>query len=448
MAGKAGDVEHLRRPRGTAQELGRLRNRVVHREGDSSREPTPTRRPTPPTGSCSGTRRPSAGSRPPPPTPEVDRRRHERRRARQPATSPRSPSNSRSKTASATRSRTSASGSPPATSTRYRERHDHERQRDRHAPTRRSTRTIAPGHDHRRLLHIGSEQRETIPRTPPHDRIPGDHRSGRDEQARRQGLGGDGERIRGQDRSALLVPLPRGRDSCRDLGNYHLHRRQLGLHRRRELRADHRRAGRHGHDRDEPRALRLHRLESKRHLERVVRPWSGSYVFIGTPTHRSNVGFGGADWGANAVDFRGKNGQRYLYSCPAKGEPRRRLRHGTYTDDSSVCSAAVHAGLITVATGGDVTIEIRPGAASYTGSLATASRVMITTRGREAMSSRPGSYPEVRTRKRRTVSGTQTARIAASRRGCRRPGARAARPGRAAARSGCRTGCARPPRAR
>ena len=41
---------------------------------------------------------------------------------------------------------------------------------------------------------------------------------------------------------------------------------------------------------------------------------------------------------------------------------------GTYTDDSSVCSAAVQAGLITLANGGNVTIEIQPGANSYTGS--------------------------------------------------------------------------------
>jgi hypothetical protein len=36
-----------------------------------------------------------------------------------------------------------------------------------------------------------------------------------------------------------------------------------------------------------------------------------------------------------------------------------------YTDDSSICTAAVHAGLISFASGGTVTIEIRPGQASY-----------------------------------------------------------------------------------
>jgi hypothetical protein len=41
---------------------------------------------------------------------------------------------------------------------------------------------------------------------------------------------------------------------------------------------------------------------------------------------------------------------------------------GTYTDDSSVCSAGVHAGRITAAEGGTVRIEIAPGMESYEGS--------------------------------------------------------------------------------
>ena len=39
-----------------------------------------------------------------------------------------------------------------------------------------------------------------------------------------------------------------------------------------------------------------------------------------------------------------------------------------YTDDSSICTAAVHAGLITAVGGGVITIEIRPGQAGYSGS--------------------------------------------------------------------------------
>jgi hypothetical protein len=40
----------------------------------------------------------------------------------------------------------------------------------------------------------------------------------------------------------------------------------------------------------------------------------------------------------------------------------------TYTNDSSVCSAALQAGLITLARGGIVTAEIRPGQSAYVGS--------------------------------------------------------------------------------
>jgi hypothetical protein len=76
------------------------------------------------------------------------------------------------------------------------------------------------------------------------------------------------------------------------------------------------------------------------------------------------------DWGRNyAAEHRGKNGQRFTYSCPGNGRTNERV-WGTdiYTDDSSICTAAVHVGLITFASGGTVTIEIRPDPGSYTSS--------------------------------------------------------------------------------
>jgi hypothetical protein len=74
-------------------------------------------------------------------------------------------------------------------------------------------------------------------------------------------------------------------------------------------------------------------------------------------------------WGTSADSLRGKNGLRVTYLCPADGTLSGSL-WGTdlYTDDSSVCSAAVHGGLITTSGGGTISIEIRPGAASYNGS--------------------------------------------------------------------------------
>ena len=99
--------------------------------------------------------------------------------------------------------------------------------------------------------------------------------------------------------------------------------------------------------------------------------WHGSFVFSG------GSGGGGnepvvtsADWGTQADSLRGKNGQQFSFGCPGGGTASGRLwGTDTYTDDSSICTAAVHAGLITAARGGTVTIEIRAGASSYKGSL-------------------------------------------------------------------------------
>jgi hypothetical protein len=79
------------------------------------------------------------------------------------------------------------------------------------------------------------------------------------------------------------------------------------------------------------------------------------------------VGAKAIDWNTQADGLRGKNNQRFSFSCPSSAGPSDRL-WGTdiYTDDSSVCTAAVHAGLISYA-GGTVTVEIRPGQASYSG---------------------------------------------------------------------------------
>ena len=70
-------------------------------------------------------------------------------------------------------------------------------------------------------------------------------------------------------------------------------------------------------------------------------------------------------WRANATPHRGMDGQQFEYECPAGGEPDTVWGTDVYTDDSSVCTAAVHVGLITLEEGGTVTIEIRPGEDSY-----------------------------------------------------------------------------------
>ena len=91
--------------------------------------------------------------------------------------------------------------------------------------------------------------------------------------------------------------------------------------------------------------------------------WAGSFVFVGKVSGSAN-----ANWANQADPLRGRNGQRFTFSCPAGGPVSTRV-WGTdlYTDDSSICTAAVHAGAITVARGGTVTIEIRPAAQTYRG---------------------------------------------------------------------------------
>lgn len=71
-------------------------------------------------------------------------------------------------------------------------------------------------------------------------------------------------------------------------------------------------------------------------------------------------------WGDDATRYRGKVGTRLTFTCPA-GKPQKVWGSDIYSDDSSLCSAAVHAGVIS-RKGGPITIEIRSGLTSYRGS--------------------------------------------------------------------------------
>ncbi len=73
-------------------------------------------------------------------------------------------------------------------------------------------------------------------------------------------------------------------------------------------------------------------------------------------------------WRVTAQSGRGSNGQRLTMECPASGTGASVWGTDIYTDDSSVCTAAVHAGLITFATGGTVEFEILAGESAYCGS--------------------------------------------------------------------------------
>ncbi|MCU0269342.1 MAG: LCCL domain-containing protein [Acidimicrobiales bacterium] len=77
----------------------------------------------------------------------------------------------------------------------------------------------------------------------------------------------------------------------------------------------------------------------------------------------------GADpWTVSAVQYRGQDGEQVTIECSEDGAIGSVWGTDTYTDDSSICTAAVHMGLITVEDGGEVTVEITPGEDSYEGS--------------------------------------------------------------------------------
>ncbi|WP_433209509.1 Hsp70 family protein [Dactylosporangium sp. CS-047395] len=75
---------------------------------------------------------------------------------------------------------------------------------------------------------------------------------------------------------------------------------------------------------------------------------------------RTNV-----DWYTKADDYDEKAGTTVGYNCPAKGEIGTVYGTGIYTTDSSVCTAAVHDGRITLEDGGRIIIKIVQGPDSY-----------------------------------------------------------------------------------
>jgi LCCL domain len=70
-------------------------------------------------------------------------------------------------------------------------------------------------------------------------------------------------------------------------------------------------------------------------------------------------------WEANATSLNGKEGETFTLTCSPGGTARSVWGSDIYTSDSSICTAAVHSGLITFQQGGDVTIELRPGRTIY-----------------------------------------------------------------------------------
>jgi len=90
----------------------------------------------------------------------------------------------------------------------------------------------------------------------------------------------------------------------------------------------------------------------------------------GTVKATGAVDPGGYGWNANAATYRGLSGKQLEFGCPPGGQLGSIYGTDTYTDDSSVCTAAVHAGKMTPIEGGQVVIAVQPGQPSYKASAA------------------------------------------------------------------------------
>jgi predicted amidohydrolase YtcJ len=77
------------------------------------------------------------------------------------------------------------------------------------------------------------------------------------------------------------------------------------------------------------------------------------------------------DWRTSPLDLnlRGFNGGRFRFHCPpGKAAPGLVIGTRLYADNSAICAAAMHAGVLRPSLGGFVNIEICPGSSSYRGS--------------------------------------------------------------------------------
>lgn len=94
--------------------------------------------------------------------------------------------------------------------------------------------------------------------------------------------------------------------------------------------------------------------------------WGGSFTF---PEAEEIEVAEGIAWDrvANTYADQGE-GEEITVVCRPEGEPASVWGTGTYTDDSSICTAAVHAGLIGFEEGGEVTFKLTAGEESYQGS--------------------------------------------------------------------------------
>lgn len=87
----------------------------------------------------------------------------------------------------------------------------------------------------------------------------------------------------------------------------------------------------------------------------------GTTVTPDVPDTQSNT----ITWSTSIAGGSDAVGATLTFFCPPSGSASTVWGTDVYSDDSSVCTAGVHAGVITLAQGGVVRIVVQPGQASY-----------------------------------------------------------------------------------
>ncbi|WP_426573710.1 LCCL domain-containing protein [Aquihabitans sp. McL0605] len=98
--------------------------------------------------------------------------------------------------------------------------------------------------------------------------------------------------------------------------------------------------------------------------------WDGSFTFPDAPPGSGTFEASTATWSVTAQSLQLAEGDTRDVVCSKAGELGSVWGTDTYTADSSICTAAVHQGLITQAAGGGVRIKVTAGADSYEGTTA------------------------------------------------------------------------------
>ncbi len=96
--------------------------------------------------------------------------------------------------------------------------------------------------------------------------------------------------------------------------------------------------------------------------------WGGSFVFPAAATEKNEPAPIELFWSDTAQPWRTRTGERMTFLLPPGGLAGTIWGTDIYTDDSSIGTAAVHAGLISLESGGKVTIKLLGGQDAYTGS--------------------------------------------------------------------------------